>query len=152
MFQQGIYNLQSIVHGVVGDRGDVFVLDGDESATPKSPNLGGPMLINTGAQVMVLDLDFALGIGLPETDTEEELFGVGGERLPTRQFTGFLHLPEWNITVPATFASFDLNRSQHEDEPHIMAIIGMDMLIDYVLTVDGPNGTIALSVPPSERG
>lgn len=106
-------------------------------------------MIDTGAQVSVLDLDFALRIGLPETDTEGELFGVGGERLPTRQFTGLLHLPEWNITIPTTFASFDLNLGQQEDDPYIVAILGMDILIDYVLTVDGPRGTISLSLPPS---
>ena len=109
-------------------------------------------MIDTGAQVSVLDLDFALRIGLPETGTEGDLFGVGGEKLTTRQFTGLLHLPEWNITVLTTFASLDLNRGQQEGEPYIVAIIGMDILIDYVLTVNGPNGTISLSLPASTSG
>ncbi len=29
----------------------------------------------------------------------------------------------------------------------MIAIIGMDILSDYVLTIDGPNGTIRLSLP-----
>lgn len=105
------------------------------------------MLIDTGAQISVLDLSFALWLELPETDSETTLHGAGGEELESRQFTALLHLPAWNITVPATFASFDLNRANQEGDPHIIAIIGMDILSSYVLTIDGPNGTVRLSAP-----
>lgn len=60
------------------------------------------MLIDSGAQVSVLDLDFALKLGLPETDTPRSIVGVTGSH-EARQFTGLLHLPAWNITVATTF-------------------------------------------------
>ena len=105
------------------------------------------MLIDTGAQVSVLDLNFALWLELPETDSETKLRGAGGEESESRQFTALLHLPAWNITVPATFPSFDLNRGHQEGDLHTIAIIGMDILSDYVLTIDGPRGSIRLSLP-----
>ena len=99
------------------------------------------MLLDTGAQMSVLDLDLALNLGLPETDTPKLIKGVAGVA-QARQFTGLLHLPEWNIIAPNTFVALPL------DEDHgLLAIIGMDMLIEFILTVDGPARSITLRAP-----
>ena len=94
------------------------------------------MLIDTGAQVSVLDLDFALKLGLPETDTPRSIVGVTGGH-EARQFTGLLHLPAWNITVATTFVSLPL-----EEQHNVLALIGMDVLSELILTLDGPKRRI----------
>ena len=99
------------------------------------------MLVDTGAQVSVLDLDLALELGLPETDTPKLIKGVAGVA-EARQFTGVLHLPEWDITAPNTFMAMPL-----EEEHGLQAIIGMDVLIEFILTIDGPAGRITLRAP-----
>lgn len=101
------------------------------------------MLIDTGAQVSVLDLDSALRLGLPETGVPTPVAGVAGTAL-ARQFTGLLHLPQWNITVATTFVSLSLREGEGQG---LLAIVGMDVLSEYVLTLDGPNKTITLSLP-----
>ena len=99
------------------------------------------MLIDTGAQVSVLDLELALELGLPETAKPSQVRGVSGDA-QARQFTGLLHLPEWNITAPVTFLALPL-----EEEHGLQAIIGMDVLIEFVLTIDGPARRIILVAP-----
>ncbi len=101
------------------------------------------MLIDTGAQVSVLELELelALELGLPETAAPVAVIGLGGER-EARQFTAILHLPEWDITMATTFVSLLL-----EEEHGVSALIGMDVLSGLVLTLDGPRRRIALSLP-----
>ena len=99
------------------------------------------MLVDTGAQVSVLDLDLALELNLPETDTPKLIGGVAGVA-QARQFTGVLHLPEWNITAPNTFMALPL-----EEEHGFLAIIGMDVLVELILTIDGPARRITLTAP-----
>lgn len=99
------------------------------------------MLIDTGAQVSVLDLDFALSLGLPETDTPTQIVGVAGQGV-ARQYTGLLHLPEWDITMATTFAALPLQGTSS-----VLALIGMDVLGELILTLDGPKGTIELVRP-----
>ncbi len=104
------------------------------------------MLIDTGAQVSVLDLGLALELGLPETDTPRPIVGVaGGDE--ARQFTGLLHLPAWNITVATTFVAVPLR-----ERLDVLAPIGMDVIGDFILNLDGPNRTIRLSPPGSVQG
>ncbi len=90
-----------------------------------------------------MDLDSALELGLPETDAPTPIVGVAGTAL-AQQFTGLLHLPEWNITVATTFVSLPL---RNQESQGLLAIIGMDVLSELVLTLDGPNRSIALSLP-----
>ena len=134
MYPSGIHNNQPLVHGVIGHGVGL-----DPSAT--DPTASGPMLVDTGAQVSVLDLDLALHLGLPETDTPKLIQGVAGVA-EARQFTGILHLPEWNITAPNTFMALPLDKDHG-----LVAIIGMDVLIDFILTVDGPARSITLTAP-----
>ena len=87
-----------------------------------APSGGGMMLIDTRAQVSVLDLALALELGLPETAAPVAVIGLGGER-EARQFTAVLHLPGWDITMATTFVSLSL-QERHE----VLALIGMDLL------------------------
>ena len=103
------------------------------------------MLIDTGAQVSVLDLASAFRLGLPETGDPMPIKGVAGTAL-ARQFTALLHLPEWGITVATTFVSLLL---QEREGMGLLAIIGMDILSGLVLTLDGPKERIALYLPES---
>ena len=97
------------------------------------------MLIDTGAQVSVLDLEFALSLNLPETDIPRTIMGVS-ERREARQFTGLLHLPEWDITVANTFVSLPL-----QEQHNVLALIGMDILSELLFVLDGPNRSFTLS-------
>ena len=97
------------------------------------------MLIDTGAQVSVLDLDIALSLDLPEIGAPTAIQGVAGSS-EARLFTGLLHLPEWNITVANTFVSLPL-QEQHS----VLALIGMDILSELLFTLDGPNMSLSLT-------
>ena len=141
MYLSGIHNNQPLVHGVIGHRDRVVVHDAGLNLSTTAPVAGGPMLIDTGAQVSVLDLDLALDLGLPETDTPSQVRGVAGA-IQARQFTGLLHLPEWNITMPTTFVSLPL-----QEHHSLLAIIGMDVLVELILTIDGPARRITLTAP-----
>ena len=141
----GIYNNQPLVYGIIGSVDSVEVNIGNLILSSSAPNGSGAMLIDTGAQVSVLDLEFALSLDLPETDTPRAILGVAG-RSEARQFTGLLHLPEWNITVANTFVSLPLQK-QH----NVLALIGMDILSELVFTLDGPSRSISLSVPSNPK-
>ena len=141
MRQSVIRNNEPLVYGVVGhpDRGGTDNAGLTLDAT--APSGVGMMLIDTGAQVSVLDLAVALELGLPETAAPVAIIGLDGER-EARQFTAVLHLPEWDITMATTFVSLPL-QEQHE----VLALIGMDVLSGLILTLDGPRRRIALSLP-----
>ena len=76
MRQSVIRNNEPLVYGVVGhpDRGGTgsarLTLDA------AAPSGGGMMLIDTGAQVSVLDLAVALELGLPETAAPVAVIGL----------------------------------------------------------------------------
>ena len=141
MRQSVIRNNEPLVYGVVGhpDRGGTD--NAGLSLNAAAPSGEGMMLIDTGAQVSVLDLAVALELGLPETAPPVAVIGLGGER-EASQFTAVLHLPEWDITMATTFVSLPL-QERHE----VLALIGMDVLSGLVLTLDGPRRRIALSLP-----
>lgn len=103
------------------------------------------MLIDTGAQVSVLDLDIALSLDLPEIGAPTAIQGVSGSS-EARLFAGLLHLPEWDITIANTFVSLPL-LEQH----NVLALIGMDILSELLFTLDGPNHSLTISVPGNPR-
>ena len=74
-----IRNNEPLVYGVVGhpDRGGAD--NGGLSLNAAAPSGEGMMLIDTGAQVSVLDLAVALELGLPETAPPVAVIGLGGE-------------------------------------------------------------------------
>lgn len=141
MRQSVIRNNEPLVYGVVGhpDRGGTD--DAGLTLDAVAPSSGGVMLIDTGAQVSVLDLAVALELGLPETAAPVAVIGLAEER-EARQFTAVLHLPEWDITMATTFVSLPL-QEQHE----VLSLIGMDVLSGLILTLDGPRRRIVLSLP-----
>ncbi len=104
------------------------------------------MLLDTGAQVSVLDLDIALSLDLPEIGAPTVIEGVTG-RSEARLFTGLLHLPEWDITLANAFVSVPL-----QEQHNVMALIGMDILGRFALTLDGPKGSIDISKPSNPQG
>ena len=142
MYLSGIHDNQPLVHGIVGHK-DAVVVHGGFSLSTSAPLAGGPMLIDTGAQVSLLDLNLALKLDLPETDVPISIEGVAGTG-QARQFTGLLHLPQWNITVATTFASLPLREQEGEG---LQGIIGMDILSELILILDGPNKRITLRIP-----
>ena len=133
MYQSGIFDNQPLVHGIVG-----HAAAGGLGLAADAPMAEGAMLIDTGAQVSVLDLDGALNLGLPETAEPMSIMGVSGSE-PARQFSGLLHLPAWDITIATTFVSLPLVQRHR-----VLALIGMDVLSELVLTLDGPNRRITL--------
>ncbi len=93
----------------------------------------------------VLDMKVASTLSLPETELHDEnaVAGIGGEVL-VRQFTGAIYLPDWDITIPATFGAIPLL-----EQFGFVAIIGMDILGQYVLVIDGPGQRVELIEYPS---
>ncbi len=98
------------------------------------------MLIDTGATMTVLDVEMASRISLPETEVpgENSVTGIGGE-VAVRQFTGVIYLPDWDLAIHATFSAIPLM-----EQSGFVAIIGMDVLRQYVLVVDGPGRRVEL--------
>ena len=98
------------------------------------------MLIDTGATITVLDVGMASRISLPETEVHHEnwVTGIGGE-VQVRQFTGVIYLPNWELTIHATFSAIPLM-----EQSGFVAVIGMDVLSQYVLMVDGPARRVEL--------
>jgi len=143
MRQSEIRDNEPLVYGVIGHPDRVGAGDAGLTLDAAAPSGGGMMLIDTGAQVSVLDLAFALELELPETAAPVNVVGLGGER-EARQFVGLLRLPEWDITMATTFVSLPL-----QEEHGVVALIGMDVLNELILTLDGPRRRITLSLPPS---
>ena len=128
-----------IVHGYIGSQSD-FRVSPEGEVTSSAPVGDGPMLIDTGATMTVLDVEVASNLSLPETEVHNEnaVTGIGGEVL-VRQFTGAIYLPNWNLTIHATFSAIPLI-----EQFGFVAIIGMDVLSQYVLIVDGPGRRVEL--------
>ena len=141
MYLSGIRDREPLAHGVVSRVGGMEV-HGPLNLTITVPTSGGAMLIDTGAQVSVLDIEVATQLDLPETGTPTHIIGVTGSRQLSRQFTGMLHLPAWNISRPTTFVAIPL-----KEQSGLLGIIGMDFLVQFVLTIHGPNGKINLELP-----
>ena len=141
MYLSGIRDREPIAHGVVSRVGGMEV-HSPLDLTGTVPANEGTMLIDTGAQVSVLDVEIAISLGLPETGAPTRIIGVTGDAQLSRQFTGTLHLPAWNISRPTTFVAIPL-----QEQSGLLGIIGMDFLIEFVLTIHGPNGTINIEPP-----
>ncbi len=141
MYQSGIFDNQPLVHGIIGR---VDAHGNGLSLTTSAPMAEGAILIDTGAQVSVLDLDRALSLGLPETAEPMSIMGITGSQ-EARQFSGLLHLPAWDITIATTFVSLPLM-----ERHRVLALVGMDVLSELVLTLDGPNRRITLASPETQ--
>ena len=128
-----------VVHGYIGSQ-DRFAIDPEGEVTSNAPIGSGSMLIDTGATTTVLDVEMASRLSLPETDVHNEnsVTGIGGE-VPVRQFTGVIYLPNWELTIHATFSTIPLM-----EQSGFVAITGMDVLSQYVLVVDGPARRVEL--------
>ena len=95
-----------------------------------------PALIDTGAAMSLIDVDLAQAWYTPTTDLLA-IGGVGqGAEQPT--FDIDVHIPNLSRYVPKPVASAPLLRSKI---PFVF-IIGRDVLLDYILTIDGPGRTI----------
>ena len=95
-----------------------------------------PALIDTGAAMSVIDVDLARRFYTPTT----EMLAIGGagqgDEHPT--FDIDVYIPALSRYVPKPIASAPLIRSRLP----FTFIIGRDVLLDYILTIDGPNRTI----------
>ncbi|MCY3693370.1 MAG: hypothetical protein OXI54_11915 [Chloroflexota bacterium] len=96
-----------------------------------------PALIDTGAAMSLIDVDLARRF-YPPTSEALVIGGVGqGGEHPT--FDIDAQIPDLIRYVPKPIASAPLIRS---GIPFIF-IIGRDVLLDYILTIDGPSRTIS---------
>lgn len=136
MYPSGIRNSQPLVYGIVSQEGpEAANVSG--SPTHASVN-GGLMLVDTGSQMTILDLDIAVRAGLSSTEEIVAIQGVGGSRQGL-QFDGNLWLPEFDLLLEAPFICYPMRRDFN--------IIGMDILSEFILTIHGPNGSINLARP-----
>ena len=96
-----------------------------------------PALIDTGAAMSLIDVDLAWRFYTPTSGTLA-IGGAGqGDEHPT--FDIDVYIPDLSRYVPKPIASAPLIRSKIP----FTFIIGRDVLLDYILTVDGPNRTIS---------
>ena len=96
-----------------------------------------PALLDTGAAMSVIDVDLAQALHYPETANTVPIGGLGqGEEHPT--FDIDVHIPDLGRYVPKPIASGPLVRSRLA----FVFIVGRDVLLDYIFTIDGPNRTI----------
>ena len=96
-----------------------------------------PALLDTGAAMSIIDIDLAQALHYPPTSDKMPIGGVGqGEEHPTFEID--VHIPDLGRDVPKPIASGPLIRSRLA----FVFIIGRDVLLDYILTIDGPNRTI----------
>lgn len=95
-----------------------------------------PALIDTGAAMSLIDVDLAQRLYAPTTDLLP-IGGVGqGDEHPT--FDIDVYIPDLSRYVPKPIASVPLIRS----EMAFAFIIGRDILLNYILTIDGPGRTV----------
>ena len=99
------------------------------------------MLIDTGSQISYLDSVIAESLDLAESDMVSVARGVAGIQL-VPHYAGVLHLPEWNVSRHLNFGVIPLR-----DPLGVIAIIGMNFLMEFVLTIHGPNRTVTLAQP-----
>ena len=99
------------------------------------------MLFDTGAQVSTIDLAIATELSLDEVDTDAYFLGIGGRQAP-RRFVAAIYFPESDIGFRGYVYGIPLREIQGVD-----AIIGMDILSEFVLTIHGPNRTVTLAQP-----
>ena len=96
-----------------------------------------PALIDTGAAMSLIDVDLAQALYTPAPDVLA-IGGVGqGDEQPT--FDVDVYIPDLSRYVPKPIAGAPLIRS---GMPFVF-IIGRDVLLDYVLTIDGLSRTIS---------
>ena len=96
-----------------------------------------PALLDTGAAMSIIDVDLAQALYLPTSD-RLPIGGVGqGDEYPT--FNIDVHIPDLNRNVPKPIASVPLIRSGMA----FTFIIGRDVILDYIFTIDGPSRTIS---------
>ena len=103
------------------------------AATDQSRPAIVPALVDTGSDVTSIPLTVARALGLtPQGSVRVE--GVTEEQIRRQTFRAFVSLG------PGEPESFDVV-GWHED----IALLGRDILNDYVLTLDGPNLTFTIS-------
>lgn len=105
---------------------------------PNDPNLTPmPALVDTGAARSIIDVDLANRFFLP-TPHSVSIGGLGqGEEYPT--FDIDVHIPDLNRHAPKPIASGPLLRYGIP----FTFVIGRDILLDYILTIDGFERTIS---------
>ena len=95
-------------------------------------------LLDTGASRSVIGIAAARDMRLVEDDEPLDMIGATGRgRYP--QFRANLHIPILELTISSPIPSLPIRESGLA----WVVIIGRDVLLDYVLTIDGPGRTIS---------
>ena len=105
---------------------------------PNDPNFTQvPALIDTGAAMSIIDVDLAERF-FPPTPETVSIGGLGqGNEYPT--FDIDVHIPDLGRHAPKPVAGGPLLRSGIP----FTFVIGRDVLLDYILTIDGQHRTIS---------
>ena len=105
---------------------------------PNDPNLTPiPALVDTGAAMSIIDVDLANRF-FASTPHSVPIGGLGqGDEYPTFEID--VHIPDLGRQAPKPVASGPLIRSGLP----FTFVIGRDILLDYILTIDGYDRTIS---------
>ena len=141
MYPSGFLDNRPFVNCVIGQYDASADSDGNSRSTQSGLTASGLMLVDTGSQVSILDIDVAISLGLTETGRVVTIEGVGG-RLYAIEYTGTLYVPESNVRSVGIFSCSPM---QQDWSP--FGILGMDILSEFILTIHGPNGTVTLARP-----
>ena len=99
-------------------------------------------LVDTGASDVCLDVRLADELGPPTIDQAE--LGVVGSRVPASVRVGRLEVREVGFDEPVRLFAVRMRRPTHD------VILGRAFLQRYVVTFDGPRGTMLFHNPAAE--
>ena len=96
----------------------------------------GTALLDTGAYMSSIDIDFAQSLRLPEEGTHSTRGATGEGTYP--QFRADLHIPMLETRIQPPIGGLPLKSLGHPWD----AIIGRDVLCQFEMTVNGTTGLI----------
>ena len=110
-----------------------------EGSTPSGLMAACNGLVDTGASDICIDVRLADALGLPVIDQAE--VGVVGGRVPASIRVGRLEVPDVGFSHAVRLFALRMRRATHD------VILGRAFLQRYIVTFDGPRGTMLFSEP-----
>ena len=96
----------------------------------------GVAIVDTGARITVIDIEYARELGLEEDGTHRITGATGEGEYP--RFKTNIELPWLNVTVPSPVGGAPLRTNNIPWN----ALIGRDVILQFELRVDGTTGMI----------
>ena len=141
MFPSGVRRGQPLVPGIVTHIGGLDASSSPIDIEPTRPFSSGSFLIDTGAQESAVSQDVAQDLGLPRTGRRRNVVSVTGTQI-VWEVIGLVYLPDSDILEEVPLLTIPPAPGRA-----FIAIIGMDILSEFILTIHGPNGIITLARP-----